>query len=138
MTTQTYQVTGMTCGHCVNAVTEELTGVSGVTGVQVDLGKGEVTVTSDAPLDVDRVRDAVDEAGYTLAGTVNLEVVFGPRSSRAVSGRVRSQGGEGPAYRCGTHRFFSGAASDNAARRRPGDAQQNSRINDNLCTCPGH
>lgn len=68
MTTQTYTVTGMTCQHCVNAVTEELTGIDGVTGVDVELDGGRVTVTSNAPLDAAAVAAAVDEAGYELAG----------------------------------------------------------------------
>jgi copper ion binding protein len=69
MTTATYTVTGMTCGHCVSAVTEEVTQVPGVTSVDVDLATGRLTVTSDAPVDDDAVRAAVDEAGYQLAGT---------------------------------------------------------------------
>jgi copper chaperone CopZ len=64
--TSTYTVKGMTCSHCVNAVTEELTGLPGVEGVQVDLASGGVTVTSTAPLTDDAVRAAVDEAGYEL------------------------------------------------------------------------
>lgn len=61
------QVAGMTCGHCVAAVTEELTaGVPGVQQVQVDLATGQVTVTSDRPLDRDAVNTAVQEAGYEL------------------------------------------------------------------------
>jgi len=70
MTTTTYDVQGMTCGHCVSAVTEELTALSGVTAVDVDLdaaGTSKVTVTSEQPLDDDAVRAAVDEAGYQLA-----------------------------------------------------------------------
>jgi copper ion binding protein len=68
MTTATYTVTGMTCGHCVSAVTEEVTQVPGVTAVDVDLASGRLTVTSDAPVDDDAVRAAVDEAGYELTG----------------------------------------------------------------------
>jgi copper chaperone len=66
MTTTEYTVTGMTCGHCVSAVSAEVGRLSGVTDVRVDLASGTVTVTSDAPLDVQAVRDAVDEAGYEL------------------------------------------------------------------------
>ena len=69
MSTSTYTVTGMTCGHCVSAVTEEVSQVPGVTAVDVDLASGRLTVTSDAPVDDDAVRAAVDEAGYELAGT---------------------------------------------------------------------
>jgi copper ion binding protein len=68
MRTATYTVVGMTCGHCVSAVTEEVTQVPGVTAVDVDLASGRLTVTSDAPVDDDAVRAAVDEAGYELAG----------------------------------------------------------------------
>lgn len=63
-----YHVTGMTCGHCVSAVTEELRRLPGVRDVEVDLPGGIVTVASDAPLPLDEVRTAVDEAGYELAG----------------------------------------------------------------------
>lgn len=69
-TTATYSVTGMTCSHCVVAVTEEVSRLDGVSSVDVDLNAGgdsRVTVTSTAPLPVETVRDAVDEAGYTLA-----------------------------------------------------------------------
>jgi len=69
MSVQTaYTVTGMTCGHCVQAVSGELTQLPGVRDVQVDLPTGVVTVTSDAPLPLDEVRTAIDEAGYVLAG----------------------------------------------------------------------
>lgn len=67
--THRYEVTGMTCSHCVSAVTAELTRLPGVREVAVDLPTGGVSVTSDAPLSIDQVRTAVDEAGYALAGT---------------------------------------------------------------------
>jgi copper ion binding protein len=66
MSTTTYQVTGMTCGHCVQAVTSEVSAIDGVTDVQVDLESGRATVTSDQPLDAEAVAGAVDEAGYQL------------------------------------------------------------------------
>ena len=65
--TNTYTVTGMTCSHCVQAVTGELSTLPGVEDVQVDLASGAVTVTSAAPLADNEVRAAVDEAGYELA-----------------------------------------------------------------------
>jgi copper chaperone len=65
--TSTYTVSGMTCGHCVQAVTTELTALPGVDAVQIDLGSGAVTVTSEQPLTDEAVREAVDEAGYELA-----------------------------------------------------------------------
>ncbi|WP_268891353.1 heavy-metal-associated domain-containing protein [Actinokineospora pegani] len=63
-----YTVTGMTCGHCANSVTEEISELDGVTDVQVDLPTGAVTVTSEADLDRERVAAAVTEAGYQLTG----------------------------------------------------------------------
>lgn len=65
--TTTYAVTGMTCAHCVHAVSTELAKLEGVTDVDVDLGAGTARVTSEAPLDTEVVRAAVDEAGYELA-----------------------------------------------------------------------
>lgn len=66
LTEATYAVAGMTCAHCVAAVTDELSAIAGVTDVAVDLASGDATVTSTAPLDVDAVRAAIDEAGYEL------------------------------------------------------------------------
>lgn len=69
MATTTYLVRGMTCGHCVNAVTEELTSIPNVTDVFVELvegGDSPITVTADAELEIDAVRSAVEEAGYEL------------------------------------------------------------------------
>jgi copper chaperone len=73
MISATYQVTGMTCEHCIRAVREELTALAGVTGVTVDLvpgGTSAVTVSSEAPLDGKAVAAALDEAGdYRLAAS---------------------------------------------------------------------
>jgi copper chaperone len=72
MTSATYQVTGMTCEHCVHAVSGELKNLGGVTGVTVALvpgGDSGVTVASEAPLTEQAVAAALDEAGdYRLAG----------------------------------------------------------------------
>jgi copper ion binding protein len=65
--TATYAVEGMSCQHCIDAVTAEVGRLSGVEQVQVDLPSGTVTVTSAAPLALDDVRGALDEAGYDLA-----------------------------------------------------------------------
>ena len=69
MSTATYTVVGMTCGHCVNSVTEEVSQLPGVTAVDVDLASGGLTVTSDAPVEETAVRAAVEEAGYSVAGS---------------------------------------------------------------------
>ena len=65
--TAEYTVTGMTCGHCVASVTEEVQEIEGVTDVQVDLPSGAVRVTSDQPVSDAAVKAAVEEAGYQLA-----------------------------------------------------------------------
>ncbi len=70
MTTRTYTVTGMACGHCEGFVTEELERVEGVTAVAVDVGGDRVTVTSEREIGTDEVRAAVEEAGYELTGVV--------------------------------------------------------------------
>ncbi len=67
MSTQTFTVTGMTCGHCVASVTEEVSEVAGVDRVDVVLESGQVTVTSNEPVDESAIRAAVEEAGYQLA-----------------------------------------------------------------------
>jgi copper chaperone len=86
MTSTTYQVTGMTCDHCVRAVTEEIQGLAGVGAVAVNLvpdAVSAVTVTSDAPLTPEAVAAALDEAGaYRLAddGAADLVTVDPARS----------------------------------------------------------
>jgi len=66
--TASYTVVGMTCGHCVSAVTEEVSQVPGVTGVDVDLASGALTVTGETVVDDGAARAAVEEAGYEVAG----------------------------------------------------------------------
>ena len=61
-----YNVKGMTCGHCVSAVSTEIGRLEGVNGVTVDLATGAVTVSSVAPLETAKVAAAVEEAGYEL------------------------------------------------------------------------
>ena len=67
MTSRTYTVEGMSCQHCVNAITSEVGQVPGVGEVQVDLEAGTVTVTGEQ-VDDAAVRAAVDEAGYAVIG----------------------------------------------------------------------
>ncbi len=66
MSTLTYSVPGMTCGHCVNAVTSELTAVAGVTEVSVDLTT-KLVVVSGTDLEDDVLRAAIEEAGFEPA-----------------------------------------------------------------------
>jgi copper chaperone len=65
--TQTWTVAGMTCGHCVDSVTEEVAELPGVRSVDVVLETGALTVDAEPPLPDDAVRRAVEEAGYRLA-----------------------------------------------------------------------
>jgi copper ion binding protein len=67
MAERVYAVQGMTCGHCVSSVSTEVGKVAGVSGVDVDLATGRVTVTGDGYTD-ERIRTAVDEAGFELVG----------------------------------------------------------------------
>ncbi len=66
MPTTTYAVPGISCGHCVAAITGEVTRVAGVATVEVDLEGKVVTVTGDGVSDA-AVRDAIDDAGYDVA-----------------------------------------------------------------------
>ena len=68
-TTNEYQVTGMTCGHCEMSVREEVGELSGVTDIQVSAQTGRLIVTSEEPLDDAQVITAVEEAGYSAAKT---------------------------------------------------------------------
>ena len=65
MTTTTFQVTGMTCEHCERAVTEEVTSIAAVTGVDVSAATSVLSVESDSPVDDAAVLAAVEEAGYS-------------------------------------------------------------------------
>jgi len=69
VSTTVWTVEGMTCGHCVKAVTEEVAAIPGVTEVVVELDGGRVTVTAEADPTAEAVAAAVDEAGYTLVTT---------------------------------------------------------------------
>jgi copper chaperone len=70
LSTSTFTVSGMTCSHCVSSVTEEVHALPEVSEVDVDLATGRVTVVSTASITDDRVRAAVEEAGYQLVGRV--------------------------------------------------------------------
>jgi copper chaperone CopZ len=69
MSTKVWTVQGMTCEHCVKAVTDEISIIIGVSDVAVDLTTGKVTVTSEVDPPVELLAAAVDEAGYTLVTT---------------------------------------------------------------------
>jgi copper chaperone len=62
MSTVRVTVTGMNCGHCATSVREEVGGIPGVKGVDVDLASGEVTVDSEGPVETAAIKSAVEEA----------------------------------------------------------------------------
>lgn len=64
--TSEYVVSGMHCHHCVSSVTEEISGINGVTGVKVDLDSGQLIVISDTEIPFQSIEAAVDEAGYRV------------------------------------------------------------------------
>ena len=64
--TSKYLVSGMHCQHCASSVTEEVSSVSGVTDVLVDLDSGQLIVVSDAEISFESIQAAVDEAGYRV------------------------------------------------------------------------
>lgn len=66
MSTTKFTVTGMTCGHCAAAVTEEVSKLEHVNRVDVDLATGTVTIDSDGPIDPVQFAAAIDEAGYAV------------------------------------------------------------------------
>ncbi|UGQ08900.1 heavy-metal-associated domain-containing protein [Yinghuangia sp. ASG 101] len=68
MSTATFTVTGMTCGHCVSSVEEEVSEIAGVREVRVELASGRLTVSADGEVDPAAVAAAVTAAGYALAG----------------------------------------------------------------------
>ncbi len=65
----TYTVSGMTCDHCVAAVKKEVSAIPGVTGVDLTLADGALAIHSNAPIDFDRIAEAVTEAdpAYSVA-----------------------------------------------------------------------
>lgn len=67
VTTTEYQVTGMSCGHCETAIRNEVSGIAGVTDIEVSAQTGRLAVTSEQPVDDATIIAAVDEAGYTAA-----------------------------------------------------------------------
>jgi len=63
----TVKIKGMSCNHCVMAVTKALNGIEGIKDVKVDLAKGEATFNNEKPIDMKMIRDAVEKAGYEIA-----------------------------------------------------------------------
>ncbi|MFJ8532018.1 heavy-metal-associated domain-containing protein [Streptomyces sp. NPDC093591] len=68
MSTTTYAVSGMSCAHCKATLTKAIGGLDGVTGVDVDIASGHVTVISATEPDDAVIADVVDDAGYELTG----------------------------------------------------------------------
>ena len=68
MVTTTFQVPGMTCGHCRGAVTDELNKITGVTKIEVDLDTKIVSIESESQVEWELIAAAIDEAGFEAIG----------------------------------------------------------------------
>ncbi|MDD5713042.1 MAG: cation transporter [Smithellaceae bacterium] len=66
---KTLKIEGMSCNHCVMAVTKALSGVAGVKDIKIDLQKGEATFEEEKPVDMAALKAAVEKAGYRIAGS---------------------------------------------------------------------
>ncbi|MFG2007111.1 heavy-metal-associated domain-containing protein [Spirillospora sp. NPDC048911] len=68
MTVAAFAVSGMSCGHCASAVTEEVSQLAGIQQVDVDVAGGSVRISANGPIDEGDVRAAIEEAGYEVVG----------------------------------------------------------------------
>lgn len=110
---RTYTINGMTCDHCVKAITEEVSAIDGVDSVTVSLDSGSMTVDSAEEIDFDAIAAAVDEAGdYTVAKASSLDTAGHP-------------GGQ---CGCGGH------GHDHA----PGAEERHAAHGEGQCGCGGH
>lgn len=118
---KTYTINGMTCEHCVHAITEEVSAIDGVKNVQVSLASGSMDVTSDAEIDFAKIADAVDGAGdYTVARATSLDTAGHPGGECGCGGHHA----EGEACGCGAHEghHHSAEAADKHAHHAEGEA----------------
>lgn len=69
--TKDFNVPEISCQHCVNAITKEVTGISGVQNVKVDLGTKRVSVQADESVSSDTIVNAINEAGYDDVTVLN-------------------------------------------------------------------
>lgn len=100
---KTYTINGMTCEHCVNAITEEVSAIDGVSKVQVSLASNSMDVTSEAPIDLDTIKAAVDEAGdYTVAAATSLDTAGHPGGECGCGGHHHADSAESGCG-CGGH-----------------------------------
>ena len=127
---KTYTINGMTCEHCVNSITKEVSAIDGVKDVNVSLATGSMDVSSDAEIDFAKIADAVDEAGdYTVAKATTLDTAGHP-------GGECGCGGHG-------HHLSSDAAEIHAAHGEGGcgcggHAHSEARAEAESCGCGGH
>ena len=121
---KTYTINGMTCEHCVRAITEEVSAIEGVDRVVVSLESGSMTIDSAAEIPFDRIAAAVDEAGdYTVAPAASLDTAGHPGGQCGCGGHGHGeQGGCG----CGGHEHSADAAAKHAEHGEGG------------CGCGGH
>ena len=131
---KTYTINGMTCEHCVKAITEEVSAIDGVSDVQVSLASGSMDVSSESPIDFARIEAAVDEAGdYTVGQATSLDTAGHPGGECGCGGHGHHGEGQHAAESgcgCGGHEghHHSGEAAEKHASHAEGET----------CGCGGH
>ncbi|MDO4412472.1 heavy-metal-associated domain-containing protein [Cutibacterium sp.] len=124
---KTYTINGMTCEHCVKAITEEVSAIAGVDNVSVSLDSGSMTIDSAEEIPFGQVADAVDEAGeYTVAEATSLDTAGHPGGRCGCGGHGHGTQGESECG-CGGHKHSKEAAAKHAEHVGKGG-----------CGCGGH
>ena len=126
---KTYTINGMTCEHCVKAITEEVSALDGVDNVTVSLESSSMTIDSAEEIPFDKVADAVDEAGeYTVAEAASLDTAGHPGGRCGCGGRGHAEKkAKGSSCGCGGHHHSEEAVAKHAEHAGKGG-----------CGCGGH
>lgn len=126
---KTYTINGMTCEHCVKAITEEVSALDGVDNVTVSLESGSMTIDSAEEIPFGKVAEAVDEAGeYTVAEASSLDTAGHPGGQCGCGGHGHAgKKAEGSGCGCGGHQHSEEAAAKHAEHASKGG-----------CGCGGH
>ncbi|AZZ41314.1 copper chaperone [Acidipropionibacterium jensenii] len=139
---KTYTINGMTCEHCVNAITEEVSAIDGVSKVQVSLASNSMDVTSEAPIDLDTIKAAVDEAGdYTVAAATSLDTAGHPGGECGCGGHHHADSAESGCG-CGGHEGHQHSADAAEKHASHGEGEScgcgHHQKAESGCGCGGH
>ncbi|GEM_PF-78665 len=142
---KTYTINGMTCEHCVKAITEEVSAIDGVSDVQVSLASGSMDVSSESPIDFAKIEAAVDEAGdYTVAQATSLDTAGHPGGECGCGGHGHHGEGQHAAESgCGCgghegHHHSADAAEKHASHAEGESCGCGSHQAESGCGCGGH